>query len=45
MQKALLILYLPVDLVPGPTLNLADGADGAYQSLGMAEFVSIDEVS
>ena len=45
MQKALLILYLPVDLVPGPTLNLADGADGAYRSLGVAEFVSIDEVS
>ena len=42
MPRALLILYLPVDLDPGPTLNLADGA---CQSLGVAEFVSIDEVS
>ena len=45
MPKSLLILYLLVDLVPGLTLNLADGADGAYRSLGVAEFVSTDEVS
>jgi len=45
MQKALLILYLPVDLVPGSKLNLDDGADDTYRYPVMAEFVSIDEVS
>ncbi len=45
MPRAMLISYLPVDLDPGPTPNLADGADGVCQSLGVVKFVSIDKVS
>ena len=45
MPRAMLILYLPVDLDPGPTLNLADGADGVCRSFGVVKLVSIDEVS
>jgi hypothetical protein len=45
MPKTLLILFLLVDLVPGPTLNLDDGADGAHRSLGVVEFVLIGEIS
>jgi hypothetical protein len=43
-HSASLILFLLVDLVPGPTLNLSDGADGAYQSVCFLSRLSIDEI-
>ena len=44
-HSASLILFLLVDLVPDPTLNLTGGADGAYQYVCFLSCLSIGEIT